>query len=175
MPGGFAAFGAGGGPSRHYAQPAYQAGTVPTALARAGSREGASRVTPDVAMLGDLSTGLKVGLEFDGQYVEVPIAGTSLASPLFVASVALAQQRSGRHFGFLNPVLYSANGALRDVRPIHPTATAILLSDPIELTTFDYHGPENTLATAPGYDDVTGLGSADGVRFLRALEEAGRR
>ncbi|HEY5240033.1 MAG TPA: hypothetical protein VIJ22_01145 [Polyangiaceae bacterium] len=37
------------------------------------------------------------------------------------------------------------------------------------VATFDYHGPGNTNATAPGFDGVTGLGSPNGPQFLGAL------
>jgi hypothetical protein len=83
---------------------------------------------------------------------------------------------TGRHFGFLNPLLYSpaGQGALRDIRPAYSAPLAVSVFDPLELTTFDYRGPQNSLATAPGFDDVTGLGSPDGVAFLAALRRRGR-
>jgi hypothetical protein len=37
------------------------------------------------------------------------------------------------------------------------------------VATFDYRGPENTNATAPGFDSVTGLGSPNGQAFLGSL------
>ena len=53
-------YGSGGGVSRLFAQPSYQAGVVPTSMSRyyGGSP---MRVVPDVSALGDPSTGMLVG------------------------------------------------------------------------------------------------------------------
>ena len=58
-PGGFSS-GAGGGTSRIFAQPTYQAGIVPAAIAKANGAP-AKRALPDVAMLADPSTGMLIG------------------------------------------------------------------------------------------------------------------
>jgi subtilase family serine protease len=166
-PGGYY-FGAGGGTSIQYAQPWYQVGTVPGSLARVDHKSW--RVVPDVGMLADPYTGFQVG-ETSGRsgYSESPIGGTSLATPLFTAAVALAQQASGHRFGLVNPLLYLTAylGAFRDVQPQRPRQTVAYPGGFV--ATFDYHGPENTNATAPGFDSVTGLGSPNGPQFLGAL------
>jgi subtilase family serine protease len=164
-PGGYY-FGSGGGPSVLFAQPWYQQGVVPGSLARADGK--AWRVQPDVGMLGDPYTGYQVGETYGGTYAEFPVGGTSLATPLFTASIALAQQFAGRHFGAANPLIYLAAqfGGLRDIAPTHPGQAVAF---PGTTATFDYHGPENTLATARGFDDVTGLGSVNGVSFLNTM------
>ena len=128
--------GAGGGISLLEAQPAYQAGVVPTALATtlnlaSGYTEPlptAMRVSPDVAMVADPYTGYLYGETFTiagskildsgckpisatEEYCENSIGGTSLASPLMAGVVAVMNQKrkaSGEPMvGFANPLFYS--------------------------------------------------------------------
>ena len=105
-------YGSGGGTSRLFAQPSYQAGVVPSAISQTYGG-GAMRSVPDVAALGDPNTGMLVGETQtfpDGSqhYSEYRIGGTSLASPLYAGMFALAQQKAGHAFGLANPVLYGA-------------------------------------------------------------------
>jgi subtilase family serine protease len=161
-------FGAGGGVSMVYEQPAWQKGIVPDSVALV---EGfANRAVPDVGMLADPVTGFLIGQTSSrtNVYSESPIGGTSLACPLFSATMALAQQKAKRHFGFANPLLYKASkkAAFRDVvPPTSPTAVAVRAG---VVATFDYAG--QTIHTAPGWDTVTGLGSPNGESFLKALK-----
>ena len=106
--------GSGGGTSYHYAQPSYQAGVVPGALAtanRAAVGPAAMRVEPDVSMDGDPGTGMLIGVTqtFPGgtRYGQFREGGTSLSAPLFAGVVALADQAAGKPLGFLNPDLYT--------------------------------------------------------------------
>jgi subtilase family serine protease len=167
-------FGAGGGTSQIYLQPTWQAGIVPNSLAtfdpNLTTPGPAARVVPDVGMLADPYTGFNVGLTQGGQYGEGGIGGTSLATPLFTASIALAQQYAGRTFGPANALLYKASkkGAFHDVVPTANLQAVSLPTDGV-LATFDYTGPENSLACTKGYDNVTGLGSVAGAQFLEAL------
>jgi subtilase family serine protease len=139
-------YGGGGGVSQTYAQPSYQAGVVPPAIASyfAGKPPEASqgsgftplipgRAVPDVAMDGDPNTGMLEGItqDFsqnpggiqtpadDVHYGEYRIGGTSLSSPLFAGVMALADQAQGKPHGYANPALYAAAGtdAYRDVVP----------------------------------------------------------
>jgi subtilase family serine protease len=164
---GFFAFGGGGGTSLVYDQPAYQAGVVPDALANIPGAP--ARVVPDVGMLGDPLTGFVVGMTTDGTYSEGPTGGTSLACPLFAASIALAQQHARKPIGFANPRLYKARAkAFRDIVPnATPQAVIIPSSQGNIIATIDYAG--QAIQTAVGYDNVTGLGAPDGEKFLKAL------
>ena len=178
-PGGYYG-GAGGGPSAFFAQPSYQRGVVPASIAGGSSP---MRVAPDVAMLADWSIGFQVGVTYGGQYGIFPLAGTSLSGPLFAATVAIAQQLHAHRYGAGNATFYAAaaRGAFRDIAPaaqaqadVYPAA--LVSPDPLYdangenyLATFDYHGPDNSLATREGYDDVTGLGAPNGESFLLAL------
>ncbi len=123
-------YGSGGGTSFEYAEPSYQQGVVPAALAaRNSSVTGiANRVEPDVSMDADPTTGMLVGetQQFsDGTYYdEYRIGGTSLSSPLLAGVIADADQAAGGPLGFVNPLLYglarsapSAAGAFYDVVP----------------------------------------------------------
>jgi subtilase family serine protease len=158
-------YGSGGGVSVEYAQPWYQLLAVPDSLSVAnGSRW---RVVPDVAMVGDPITGYIIGQTSSrtGKYGEGVIGGTSLACPLFAATMALGEQVAGRRIGFANPLLYvvSLLGALRDVRPLEsPQAVALRAG---VVTTFDDEVGQ-AIHVARGYDDVTGLGTPRGRAFL---------
>lgn len=176
--------GGGGGVSTLYAQPAYQAGVVPAALATAlpdGSTASTPmRVAPDVSMDGDNSTGLLVGYTqkfADGSvaYHEERWGGTSLSSPLFAGMQALAQQASGAAIGFANPQIYQRYGssAYTDVTD-HPSGVTAPLavvrndytnvhdgSTPI-VTALRTFGNDGDLHATTGFDDVTGVGTPSG-------------
>jgi subtilase family serine protease len=181
-------YGSGGGTSLFYAQPDYQKPVVPKKLAKANGGKPA-RVVPDVSLVGDPNTGMLVGQTQtfpDGttKYSEYRLGGTSLSSPLMAGVMALADQQAGRHHGFANPALYAQYGtpAYRDtVAPDQQIAVvrndfanSVDETDGVvtSLRTFDQ---TESLATTPGYDDVTGVGSPNGQRFLDALAPAAAR
>ncbi len=133
-------------------------------------------------MDGDPTTGMLVGQTqtfSDGVYYdEYRIGGTSLSCPLFAGVMALADQKAGFAHGFANPALYAAPAsAYRDV---------VAPASPLAAVRADFVNGENasggmsysarslnqtgTLHTIPGYDDVTGRGTPDGVAFLNALD-----
>ena len=177
--------GGGGGVSTNYPQPTYQAGVVPNVLATAlpdgSTATKPMRVSPDVSMDGDNSTGLLVGYtqQFaDGSvaYHEERWAGTSLSCPLFAGMQALAQQAGGYGpIGFANPQIYTRYGssAYTDVtdHPLGPdTPLAVVRNDytnvhdgstPIT-TALRTFGEDGALHTTTGFDDVTGVGTPSG-------------
>jgi subtilase family serine protease len=157
-------FGAGGGTSYQFSQPWYQRGTVPSSLSKLNGRT-PMRVVPDVGAVADPYTGFAIGETVGGEFGLSGIGGTSLACPVFAGIQALAS--TGRHhaIGFANPLLYSLPGAVyRDVTPSHST---IAVTSPTagSVVTFDH---DSSLATARGYDNVTGRGSPHGLLFLLA-------
>ena len=160
-------FGSGGGVSILFAQPSYQEGIVPAALADAPGVP--ARVIPDVSMLGDPVTGFVIGQTPPGfTYEEYVIGGTSLSSPLFAGVMALAQQHAKHSFGFANAVLYKASkkGAFSDVLPLaSPQATAPYYG---VVATFDFEA--QSIHTTAGFDDVTGLGTPNGQTFLSNMK-----
>ncbi|MGW9023281.1 S53 family peptidase [Streptomyces sp. NPDC055722] len=174
FPGAFTS-GAGGGTSKTVAEPFYQKGVVPDALAKANSADG-NRVVPDIAAIADPNTGFKVGQTQtfpDGsqQYSEYRIGGTSLAAPVIAAVQALAQEaRGGKAIGFANPTIYAKYGSklYHDVVD-EPTGTDLAVARVDFVNGFDASGglavsvrslgKDSSLSAVKGYDDVTGVGS----------------
>jgi subtilase family serine protease len=178
-------YGSGGGTSRLFPQPSYQAGVVPTMLATAhGLRAQPMRVVPDISMVGDPSTGMRVGQTqtfSDGTYYdEYRLGGTSLSSPLMAGVAALAEQQAGHPLGLINGTVY-ANAGLSSVHDVVQPATtqAVARVDYINgenaagglVTTLRYLSFDFplTIHARPGYDDVTGVGSPAGASFVSAL------
>jgi subtilase family serine protease len=173
-------YGSGGGTSRIFAEPGYQRGVVPDALARenqTGNHRG--RVVPDISMDGDPTTGLLVGETQtfpDGVYYDqYRIGGTSLSTPLFSGLMAVSNQLDHFDHGFVNPVLYqftSRTKAITDVRHVGGGAVRVDYNNGVDASdgtttsvrTFDFQGL--TINTTPGYDNVTGLGVPNGLAFL---------
>ncbi|HET8602660.1 MAG TPA: S53 family peptidase [Marmoricola sp.] len=183
-------YGSGGGTSRIFAQPSYQSGVVPNDIATVnGDRSAPMRVVPDVAALGDPTTGMLVGQTQvfpDGTYYdEYRIGGTSLSSPLYAGMFALAVQNAGHRFGLANPALYSLAGtpAMHDItkaeRATYPGAIRVDYANGVDpsagyvysVRTFD-SDESLTIHVRPGYDDVTGLGSPNGQAWLDDLKAA---
>jgi subtilase family serine protease len=110
-------YGGGGGTSYQYAEPSYQLGVVPSALAERNSAITGipNRVEPDVSMDGDPTTGMLVGetqtFPNGVYYDQYRIGGTSLSSPLFAGVMADAAQAAGGPLGFANPAIYKADGS----------------------------------------------------------------
>ena len=104
--------GGGGGVSTAYPQPAWQRGVVPASEATYGGLAHPGRVTPDVSLVGDSTTGLLIGhtQHFpDGKdrYGEYRIGGTSLGCPLFAGITALAVATAHHRVGLVTPALYA--------------------------------------------------------------------
>ncbi|MFI7497402.1 protease pro-enzyme activation domain-containing protein [Streptomyces sp. NPDC049687] len=174
FPGAFTS-GAGGGTSRTVAEPYYQKGVVPNALATANNAAG-NRVVPDIAAIADPNTGFKVGQtqtfpDGSAQYSEYRIGGTSLAAPVIAAVQALAQEaRGGTAIGFANPSIYSKYGSrvYHDVTD-NPTGSGLAVARVDFANSFDAAdglltsvrslGKDSSLSAVKGYDDVTGVGT----------------
>ena len=176
-------YGGGGGTSQLFRQPAYQKKVVPTSIANYFGK-GAHRAVPDVAMVGDPSTGFLVGQSQsfpDGsvRYSEYRIGGTSLSSPLFAGVVAVADQVNGGTLGFLNPKIYQLAGssAFRDVnhgRAVTDGVVRVDFANGLDatgglITSLRTLNQTGTIFTRAGYDDVTGVGSPNGIPFLVAM------
>ncbi|MET9914519.1 S53 family peptidase [Streptomyces sp. NPDC006476] len=174
FPGAFTS-GAGGGTSKTVAEPYYQKGVVPDALAKANNAAG-NRVVPDIAAIADPNTGFKVGQTQtfpDGseQYSEYRIGGTSLAAPVIAAVQALAQEaRGGKAIGFANPEIYARynKGVYHDVTD-KPTGKDLAVArvdfaNSVDasgglITSVRSLGKDSSLSAVKGYDDVTGVGT----------------
>jgi subtilase family serine protease len=175
----------GGGTSTLFAQPAYQAGVVPSKLSHrlpnGKTSPTAMREVPDVSAYADPATGFEVGetvLEPNGKtfgFALSRIGGTSVACPTFAGIEADAQQAAGGPLGFANPAIYQRNGspAYHDV-VAHPAGAA-----PLAQVRSDYTDPSTkarplvyslrtlgidgegaaALRATGGYDAATGVGS----------------
>jgi len=180
-------YGGGGGTSRLFKQPSYQKKVVPASISNYFG-QGPHRAVPDVAMVGDPNTGFLIGQSQSlpngsVRYSEYRTGGTSLSTPLFAGVVAVSDQVKGGSLGFLNPKIYSLSGtsAFRDVNHGRAVTDGVVRVDfangysaadglVTSLRTFNQTG---TIFTRPGYDDVTGVGSPNGLSFLASM--AGRR
>ena len=141
------ASGAGGGPSAFYPLPSYQQN-----VAQADGH--GMRQVPDVSADADPLTGFHIIFEgHDGQ-----IGGTSAATPLWAATMALINQdlkKNGlREAGFANPALYwmGQNSAKLPAPAFHDVTAG------------------NNLAfnAGPGWDFATGWGSMDAAALDKA-------
>jgi subtilase family serine protease len=185
----------GGGPSLLWKQPAYQHGVVPAALATvAGNRSTALvRSVPDLSADADEYTGFSVGfMTFPpgkpAVYQHGAVGGTSEAAPLVAGMVIDAQQGQRAPFGFLDPVLYRLSGtsAFRDMLPLtarSPAADRAMVCgandcgiESLQITDDQSHILTGYLGqvTLRGYDNMTGLGTPDGQRFVAALRRLER-
>jgi subtilase family serine protease len=181
-------YGAGGGTSMVYAKPAFQA-TLP----------GTARMTPDISMLADPYTGAEIIETVNGQLTVGVIGGTSLATPMFSGLMAIAAQHAGHGFGQVAQLVYNLPAdAISDVgaSPLSgtnvygtfdgTTQSAASLAAPLGNTTSFYSalyqgsttrwyvltfGTDSTLTTAPGWDNVTGVGTPNGAAFVNALSQ----
>ena len=127
----------GGGVSVNNALPSWQAAAVAAATVPVTT----GRNTPDLAFDASLETGYE--LYQDGDALT---GGTSLASPIFCATQLMINQVQGTSHGWINPRLYEIYAA---------QGSGFALFDILAGTNEDY-------VAAPGYDDVTGLGTLDG-------------
>jgi subtilase family serine protease len=129
-----------GGYSGLFPRPAYQDG-VP--------RTGRMRGVPDVAADADASTAM--ALTFTGG-VLYPAQGTSAATPLWAAVIALADQDAGHHLGFINPAIYAIARSPAYHRAFHDVTTG---DNSVFWPTRLFTGYQ----AGPGWDPVTGWGS----------------
>jgi subtilase family serine protease len=101
--------GSGGGESLYFPKPSWQA-----------SLPGTGRQVPDISALADPYTGVPIVLTADGvQGVQVGWGGTSLASPIFTALWAIANQYAGHSLGQAALTIAGLKpGELVDVLPL---------------------------------------------------------
>ncbi len=134
----------GGGVSDAFPLPAWQRGAgVPTS-ANPGKRKG--RGVPDVAGDADPATGYRVRV--DGQ--DGVIGGTSAVAPLWAGLIALCNQKLGTPAGYLNPIIYGANGGKAIFRDVTK-------------------GNNGAYQAKAGWDACTGWGSPNGGKLLLLL------
>jgi subtilase family serine protease len=139
-----------GGYSSLFRRPSYQDG-VP--------RIGRMRGVPDVAADADSSTAMT--LMFTGG-VPYPAQGTSAATPLWAAVIALADQDAGQHLGFVNPAIYAITCSPAYPRAFHDVVTG---DNSVFWPTRLFTGYQAGL----GWDPITGWGSPNAQTLVPLL------
>jgi subtilase family serine protease len=142
------------------------------------------RAVPDIALDGDPQTGMLVGETQtfpDGsvRYSEYRIGGTSLSSPLYAGLEAVADQAAGHPHGFNNPALYALAGGpvLHGIRGKSPYPAVVRVnynnsvdaSDGTSVVLRSLDDEAQTLHLAPGWDNLTGVGTPNGPGYVKAL------
>ena len=162
-----------GGRSLDFAEPSYQRGVVPSALATAGGKLPAHRVLPDISAIGGATTGWLIGFTGASGYQQITEAGTSGSSPVIAALEADAKHAAGHALGFANPLLYRLRktAGIRDIRP--PKSPALVLSPAADCAAATgacliTQGLDGSLHLTRGFDDVTGIGAATS-QFVTAI------
>jgi subtilase family serine protease len=154
----------GGGVSKNYAKPSWQAGT--------GVPADGQRDVPDIAFNASFdhdgfitcSNGSCVnGYRQADQTLDI-VGGTSAGVPTFAGVVALLNQKTGMRQGNLNPQLY----ALASSAPyVFHDVTSGDNKVPCQPGTADCpSGGSIGYSAGPGYDMVTGLGTVDAFNLV---------
>lgn len=140
--------GSGGGFSKVFARPDYQAGVA--------AIPSGTRGVPDISMNASCGTYVVVLDTAPGYGGYYGVCGTSEASPMFAGVVAIAAQAAGHGLGNINPALYGAP-----------------LAGTYDVTRGDNVQAGSGIAgfsAGPGWDAVTGQGTpADAYAFVHAL------
>jgi subtilase family serine protease len=144
-----------GGYSHLFRRPSYQDG-VP--------RIGRMRGVPDVAANADASTAMALDFSGGGLY---SAQGTSAATPLWAAVIALADQQAGQHLGFVNPAIYTIARSPAYHRAFHDVVTG---DNSVLWPTKVFTG----YTAGPGWDPVTGWGSPKAQYLVPVLARAAR-
>ena len=113
-------------------------------------------------------------------YDEYRIGGTSLSSPIFAGLMALADQKAGHPHGFANPLFYAHPATFYDVLSVKTAVARRNFNNSVDasagtadfLRTFDDYSGSPTQHTGPGWDNVTGLGTPNGVGISISRNDA---
>jgi subtilase family serine protease len=147
--------GSGGGESAYFPKPSWQA-----------SLPGTGRQVPDIAALADPYTGVPIVLTADGvQGVQVGWGGTSLASPIFTALWAIANQYAGHPLGQAALTIAGLQpGELVDVLPLSSVtnvagtiydSTGATFYSPVSLFAGQVYGATGFTSAVIGGSDIT--------------------
>ncbi len=186
--------GGGGGESVYWPKPIWQQ-----------NLPGIGRQTPDVSALADPYTGFPLVITVNGeQFLEPGWGGTSLASPIFTAIWAVAQQVAGGPLGQASPLLARLKTGLYDVVPLtNPgsvTGVVKLKGVTTDYSTLDLFpgvygknnafvagfwpigggnaiafGLDTSLTTNVGWDNATGYGTPqNALAFIKSVVAAAK-
>jgi subtilase family serine protease len=92
----------------------------------------------------------------------IAVGGDSVATPLWAAVIALADQYAGQRLGFVNPALYRIGASASARQAFHDVTTG---SNNVTFGTRMIAGYQ----AAPGWDPVTGWGSPDAQLLVPLL------
>jgi subtilase family serine protease len=143
----------GGGFSHLFPRPTYQDGVRGT---------GATRGVPDVAADANRVTAMELAFSDGGT---LPAGGTSAATPLWAAVIALADQEAGQHLGFVNPAIYRIARGDAYHRAFHDVVTG---DNSVMLPSRVLVGYQ----AGPGWDPATGWGSPNAQVLVPLLAHA---
>jgi kumamolisin len=132
----------GGGVSGFFAIPAWQS-SLNTVTTQGTRKPLTQRGVPDVAGNADPQTGYDIRVDGTNSV----IGGTSAVAPLWAALLARLNQLSGKSAGLINPKIYAAPSAFRDITS----------------------GNNGDFAAAAGWDACTGLGSPNGAALRSVI------
>jgi subtilase family serine protease len=149
----------GGGFSTAWSEPAYQQGTI---------HGGKHRAVPDVAYNGAILHGVLVYLSWAGGWFR--FGGTSCGSPQWAAITAIADQKAGHDYGFINSALYkigqssgSYASSFHDITSGNNSALEFDSNNqPVHVDGYN---------AGAGWDPVTGLGSPNVASLLDQLAQ----
>ena len=146
----------GGGQSTIFGRPSFQASVR--------SVVGDHRGTPDISMSAGADGGCWVYQSFAATGPGWDLfGGTSEATPIFSAVVALADQVAGHRLGLINPALYQLGARSQASR-------LALTTGIVDIATGNNSFAGVTGFNAdPGYDLASGWGTIDAGQFVRAL------
>jgi subtilase family serine protease len=148
LPGGTSGTGfqaSGGGFSHLFGRPSYQNG-VPGI--------GSMRGVPDVAADANPDTGFPVVTGHAGRGYAISVhGGTSASAPIWAGIIALADQYTNRHLGFVNPAIYRIARSPHYHQAFHDITAG-------NTNTAEFpHATITGYRAGPGWDPVTGWGS----------------
>jgi len=131
--------GSGGGVSTLFALPTWQAG-LHTTTSRGVQAPLAMRGVPDISSNADPNSGFNIRVD-GGNYI---FGGTSAASPMWSALVAVNSAVQGKKLGSVNAIVYAGKQSLRDI----------------------VSGNNGAWEASVGWDAATGLGSINATTLM---------
>ncbi len=184
--------GTGGGISRHYGPVTWQSSISTFSAGGYGliSSHASRRALPDIAMLGDPKTGLIIY----SNNSHVQDGGTSLACPLFSATLLLVNQsrvllNKSTPIGQAAPYLYQMNDTLRSAHALNlivppaviisgatPPPSGVIQANTAPASSFTIHndtyGWDSSLTVEPEqqfWNDAIGVGSPNIPNFVMTM------
>jgi subtilase family serine protease len=191
----FFAGGSGGGESIFFPKPAWQE-----------ALPGTGRQTPDVSALADPYTGVPIVVsnQLGVAFLQPGWGGTSLATPIFSAIWAIANQKAKKPLGQAAPLIAAlSQDEIQDVLPTTASSTTNPAGQVVDQNGSTYYsatsifnaslynttgftsgiwpyvggdtyaaigfGLDTSLTVTPGWDNVTGYGTPNGLAFINAV------